>query len=92
MSEEVKFTEEEIKQVKEIQDEYFGVQQKFGQIYLAKLRIDNQEKEILKDEDTTLKELGGVQNKESEFLKGITKKYGDGSLNPETGVFTPNKA
>ena len=91
MAEEVKFTEEEIKQVKEIQDDYFGVQQKFGQIYLAKLRIDNQEKQILEDEDTNLKELENVQDKESKFLKGITDKYGDGSLNPETGVFTPSE-
>ena len=26
-----------------------------------------------------------------EWLK-ITKKYGQGTLNPETGVFTPNKS
>ena len=33
-----------------------------------------------------------IQNDEQKFLDGITKKYGQGSLNPETGVFTPNKS
>ena len=32
-----------------------------------------------------------LQEEEKKFLDGITKKYGEGSLNPETGVFTPNK-
>ena len=32
------------------------------------------------------------QGKEIKFLEGITAKYGQGSLNPETGVFIPNKS
>ena len=32
------------------------------------------------------------QEKERNFLEDITKKYGEGSLNPETGVFTSNKS
>ena len=48
MAEETKFTEEELKQVKEIQEN------------------------------------------ENTFLAGITEKYGEGSLDPETGVFTPS--
>ena len=30
--------------------------------------------------------------KEKKFLDGITEKYGQGTLNPETGEFTPNKS
>jgi hypothetical protein len=33
-----------------------------------------------------------IQNDEQKFLDEITKKYGQGTLNPETGVFTPNKS
>ena len=29
---------------------------------------------------------------EKKFLDGITEKYGEGTLNPETGEFTPNKS
>ena len=55
MAEETKFTEEELKQIKEIQDSYFK-----------------------------------IQTNEKTFLNGITEKYGEGSLDPETGVFTPS--
>jgi len=32
--------------------------------------------------------LKDIQSKEKTFLDKITKKYGQGTLNPETGVFT----
>jgi len=85
MPEEVKFTEEELKQVKEIQSDYFDVQNKFGQLKMAQIRLDNQEVDL----EEALKQ---IQEEEQKFLDGITKKYGQGSLNPETGVFTSNKS
>ena len=72
MPEEVKFTEEELKQV----------QNQIGQLKMAQIRLDNQEVEL---EDA----LKQIQSEEKTFLDGITDKYGQGSLNPETGVFTP---
>ena len=32
-----------------------------------------------------------TQKDEQKFIEEITKKYGDGTLNPETGTFIPNK-
>ena len=29
--------------------------------------------------------------KEQDFVDDITKKYGNGTFNPDTGIFTPNK-
>ena len=84
MSEEVKFTEEELKQVQNIQASYQNVQNQFGQLKLAQIRLDEQEVEL---EDA----LKQVQSEETKFLEGITKKYGQGTLNPETGVFTPTE-
>ena len=43
MSEEVKFTEEELKQVQNIQASYVNVQNQFGQLKMAQIRLDNQE-------------------------------------------------
>jgi hypothetical protein len=84
MPEEVKFTEEELKQVQNIQKGYLNVQNQFGQLKLAQIRLDEQEIEL---EDSYKK----IQSEEQVFLDGITKKYGQGSLNPETGVFTPTE-
>ena len=82
MPEEVKFTEEELKQVQNIQASYQNVQNQFGQLKMAQIRLDNQEVEL---EDA----LKQIQGEEQKFLDGITDKYGQGTLNPETGVFTP---
>ena len=43
MPEEVKFTKEELKQVQNIQSSYASVQNQFGQLKLAQLRLDEQE-------------------------------------------------
>ena len=84
MPEEVKFNEEELKEVQNIRQGYLNIQQSFGQLKLAQMRLENQEIEL----EESLKSL---QDNENKFLEGITKKYGDGSLNPETGVFTPTE-
>jgi len=85
MPKEVKFTEEELKQVQNIQASYVNVQNQFGQLKMAQIRLDNQEVEL---EDA----LKQIQLEEKKFLDGITDKYGQGTLNPETGVFTPTES
>ena len=85
MPEAVKFTEEELKQVQDIQQSYANVQNQFGQLKLAQIRLDEQEVELEES-------LKSIQDDEKKFLDGITKKYGEGTLNPETGVFTPTKS
>ena len=92
MAKETKFTEEELKQVKEIQDNYFDIQNKFGQLSLAKLRAEQQVEVFDTNEDNLKEEFIKIQTNEKTFLNGITEKYGEGSLDPETGVFTSNKS
>ena len=85
MPEEVKFTEEELKEVQNIQASYANVQNQFGQLKLAQIRLDEQEIDL----ENSLK---SIQDEEKKFLDGITNKYGQGTLNPETGVFTPTES
>jgi hypothetical protein len=85
MPEEVKFTEEELKQVQNFQQNYMNIQNQFGQIKMTMVRLEQQEIEL---EDG----LKNLQEEEKKFLDGITDKYGQGTLNPETGVFTPDKS
>ena len=84
MPEEVKFTKEELTEVQKIQKNYLNVQNQFGQLKIAQIRLDNDEV-VLEDA------LKSIQDEEKKFLDGITEKYGQGSLNPETGVFTPTE-
>ena len=82
MPEEVKFTEEELTQVKNIQQGYLNLTNQFGQLQLTKIRLDEQEIELKES-------LNKIKSEEKIFLDGITNKYGQGNLNAETGVFTP---
>ena len=90
MPKEIKFTEDELKSVGDLQVKYNTVTNKFGQLTIAKLNLDKQN-EVLEDEEYKLhEELESVRKEEQEVLTGITEKYGPGSLDPQTGVFTPS--
>ena len=79
-----KFTEEEIKELQNLQKEIDTLTQKMGQIYYNKLKLEDQEI-ILK------KELSSVEKKELDLANKLTKKYGKGSLDIDSGEFTPVK-
>ena len=92
MPEEVKFTEKELKQVQTIQTSYADVTNKLGQLSIAKMRLEQQEVSLAKEHENLVNNLTKIQEDEQKFLDSITEKYGQGTLNPETGVFTPNKS
>jgi|TARA_R100000005_G_C4939571_1_gene164716 hypothetical protein len=91
MSEPVKFTEEEMNSVKDIQKQFFDIQRQFGQIAMARLRLQEQLDNLDQSESDLVDQFNKNKEKENKFLDETTKKYGEGSLNPETGEFTPNK-
>ena len=92
MAEDTKFTEDEMKTIQSIQDSYFEVQTDFGKLNLAKIKLEQQFDDLDVADDDLTKKFIDIQEEEKKFLNDITKKYGEGSLNPETGVFTSNKS
>ena len=90
MPKEIKFTEDELKSVGDLQIKYNDVTNKFGQLAIAKLNLEKQS-EVLEEEEFKLhEELESARKEEQEVLTGITEKYGPGTLDPQTGVFTPS--
>jgi hypothetical protein len=89
MSEGVKFSEDEIKEISELQKTYVEVQSQFGQIAIAKLNLQTQANELNKVENEYREKFVETQNTEKELVDKLTEKYGEGSLDPTTGVFTP---
>ena len=87
-----KFTEEEMKKVTDLREEYFKIQDQFGLLSISKIRVNEQLSQMGDHEESLKKQFKENQEKEREFLDGITKKYGEGVLNPETGVFTKNNS
>ena len=88
-NQETKFTKEELEKLQDIQKRYANIQIKFGQLAFAKLRIDDEIKKIDTFEKTIRDDFNKIQEEENEFTSTVTKKYGEGSLDPQSGKFTP---
>ena len=79
-----KFTEEELKALKTLQSQSQMATLQFGQLYLNKLKLEQQET-ILKDQ------LKKLEQEEANIAQQLTDKYGKGSIDIETGEFTPTE-
>ena len=91
MSEQIKFTEEEMKTLRGLQDSYTEKQSELGQLSVQRILL-NQQLDALDERQTFLEnEYKKIQQKESDFVKTLNNKYGQGQLDPDTCVFTPNK-
>ena len=85
-----KFEKEDMDQISQFRDKFIDIQRRFGQGAINKIRLE-QSIEILNGEMSSLrKEYTDLQESEKDFVDGITKKYGEGTLNPETGEFLVN--
>jgi len=82
MSEEIKFTDEELKSLSDLQQSYQRITNSYGQIALAKHNLEAQEASVKQEFDT-------AKSSEESLLNTITEKYGPGQLDPQSGVFTP---
>ena len=89
MAEEVKFSEDEMKEVGVLQQTYVNVQNSLGQVSVQKLRVEQQLSDLDTAEDQLRTQFVETQQKEREFVDTINKKYGDGNLDLNSGVFTP---
>ena len=82
MSDQIKFTDDELKSLGDLQQSYQRVTNSFGQIAVARHNLELQES-ALKEE------FENARKQEQTLLNQITEKYGPGQLDPNTGVFTP---
>ena len=87
---EKKFTEEEMKKLRSIQQNYFEIQNSFGKVKIARMNLQKQFEDLDTFEDGLMEKFTINREDETNFVEEITKKYGDGNLNLETGTFTPS--
>ena len=87
---EIKFSDDELKSLKQIQQDYLECQTAFGQIAIQKIALQQQIDSLAKSEEEYAKKYQETQVKEKEVGKELNEKYGSGNLDPDTGVFTPN--
>ena len=91
MSESIKLTEEEISSVTELREQVVTVISNVGQLKLTMDLLKEETKELenkLIEQTSTYKSL---LEKEKSLINGLLEKYGVGSLDIDTGVFTSEK-
>lgn len=91
MAEETKFTEDELKSLQDLQNSYQQKQLQFGQLRVQRLLVQQQLDAIDDTEAQLEAEYSGVQETERTLVEQLNEKYGPGSLDPATGVFTSTK-
>ena len=80
----IKFTEEEVNSLRNLQVQMDQNVLALGRLNLAKMRMLEQEEEI----KSQIKKLS---LEEGELANPLSTKYGKGSLDIETGTFTPSE-
>ena len=86
---ETKFSEEELKSLQDLQQQYQQKQLQFGQLRVQSLLVQ-QHLDSIDDAEAKLEvEYAGVLETERKLVEELNKKYGPGNLDPATGVFTP---
>ena len=77
------FSEEELKEIKDLRMSLNTLTFQLGQVYIEKMKIEEQEN-IFKNQ------LKDLEKKEISIAKKLTSKYGKGSIDTETGTFIPS--
>ena len=86
---EVKFSEDELQSLQNLQTGYQEKQAMLGQIAVQRIVV-SQQMDALEARQVELEgEYGNVQEEERELVKKLNDKYGPGTLDPQSGVFTP---
>lgn len=76
--------EKEITQLRELRDRINKVSFQFGQLYMSKIKLEENEN-ILK------KELSDIENEQKNIGKKLTNIHGKGTIDLDSGTFTPLK-
>lgn len=89
MSDTIKFTEQEMKQIATLQDNYQQNIYLLGQLQLDEINAQNVLDDIKKNKEDILKKWQALQLEEQNLINTLAEKYGDGSLNLKDGTFKP---
>ena len=87
-SSEVKFTEDELKSLQDLQTNYQEKQAAFGQLSVQRILVNQQMEALEMRQDELETEYITVQQEERDIVQKLNEKYGPGQLDPQTGVFT----
>ena len=78
------FSEEELKEIRDLRRDLNQTTFQYGQLHINKIKIEEAEINIKN-------QLSDLEKKERTLAKKLSDKYGNGSIDIETGTFIPSK-
>tara|TARA_Y100000310_G_C20506592_1_gene726693 strand:+ start:456 stop:731 length:276 start_codon:yes stop_codon:yes gene_type:complete len=91
MSEPIKFTEEELKKIKDLRDSSQSKIVEFGQLKLEKLLAEQRLQQIEDLDKKAQEEYIALQDEELKLVNTFKEKYGIGTVDLASGEFIPAK-
>ena len=82
-------TPDELVSIKELQSKYNQTIFEIGAAETQRLVFEEQATKLAEAKIGLLSDLKTIEQKETELVKSLQEKYGEGNINPETGEITP---
>ena len=82
-------TTEELQSIKDLQSKYNQTIFEIGVAEAQRIALQEQVEKLEDGKKQLVNDLATIEQKESEVIKSLQEKYGQGSINPETGEITP---
>ena len=81
-------TTEELQSIKDLQSKYNQTIFEIGVAEAQRIALQEQVEKLGENKKQLVNDLATIEQKESELTKSLQEKYGNGSINPETGEIT----
>ena len=85
---EIKLTSDEISELVSLNDEYQEILIGLGQLHIRRYELEQEETKITELERTYNTSYEETQKKEINFKQRISRKYGEGEIDIQTGTYT----
>ena len=92
MSNPIKFTEQELAEIRMLQTKFHEKIVEFGTFRVERTGLLKLVKELEEREEKADADFANLQKMEEDLLGKLTGKYGEGQLNLQDGTFIPAKA
>ncbi len=87
----IQFTEDELKSLSDLRVNYNNLTLSFGALEVSRMQTE-QRLSSMDEERARLEAYNEALESETKLVQELTEKYGQGSLDIQTGVFTPVEA
>ena len=90
-SKDVKFTKDELNSIEELRNNYNSVTNALGMLEVSRMQTEKRLETIESDKIRLETQYEQLTMAEKELINSLTEKYGQGSIDINSGVFTPVK-